>query len=144
MTRTKKIIGIIGVSLLTLVFITVIVAILVMRTDWFRNFVREKIIATTEESTGGKVDLGSFDFDWSHLRATIHDFVIHGTEPAGSAPLLHAQLIEVDLKILSGLKKAVDLQNLKIVQPKAHIIVYPDGSTNVPQPKVKSKSDKTG
>ncbi|MGI8743141.1 MAG: translocation/assembly module TamB domain-containing protein [Bryobacteraceae bacterium] len=144
MTKLKKIIGILAVSLVALVFVGIIAAILVMRTDWFHNFVREKIIAVTEDSTGGKVELGSFDFDWSHLRATIHDFVIHGTEPAGSAPLLRAKLVEADLKILSGVKQMVDLQALKIDQPQAHVIVYPDGRTNVPEPKVKSKSDKSG
>src|SRR5450759_1928361 len=138
--KTYRIVTIIGMSLIALVVFLVVGSIIVMQTSWFHNFVREKIIATTEESTGGKVDLGSFDFDWKHLRATIHDFVIHGTEPAGSAPLLRAKLIEVDLKIFSGLKKAIDIQALKIDSPQAHVIVYPDGRTNVPEPKIKSKS----
>ena len=88
--KTYRIVTLIGMSLIALVVVLVVGSIIVMQTNWFRNFVREKIIATTEESTGGKVDLGSFDFDWKHLRATIHDFVIHGLEPAGSAPLLRA------------------------------------------------------
>ncbi|MDQ2947485.1 MAG: hypothetical protein M3Y27_16385, partial [Acidobacteriota bacterium] len=144
MTRARKIIGLIGVSLVALVFVVIIGAILLMRTDWFRGFVREKIIATTEESTGGKVDIGSFDFDWAHMRATITDFVIHGTEPPSSAPLLRAKLVQVDLKILSGLKQMVDIRALKVDQPQAHIIVYPDGRTNVPAPKVKAKSNRSG
>ncbi len=91
MTGTRKIISLIGVALVALVFVVIIGAILLMRTDWFRGFVREKIIATTEDSTGGKVEIGSFDFDWSHMRATITDFVIHGTEPAGAAPPMSAR-----------------------------------------------------
>ena len=142
--RGKRILRIVGLSLAGLILAVVVAAILVVRTDWFRAFVREKIVSVTEESTGGKVDIGSFDFDWTHLRATLRDFVIHGTEPAGVKPLLRARLIQLDLKLFSGLKQVVDLEALKIDQPQANVIVFPDGTTNVPEPKVKSKSNETG
>lgn len=137
MTRTRKIVTISAASIAGLIVLLLLAAVVVMQTGWFRNYVRDKIIATTEESTGGKVEIGSFDFDLWHLRATIHNFVLHGTEPANVPPLLQGRMLQVDLRLFSGLKQALDLRSLIIDQPKANIIVNADGSTNVPAPKVK-------
>src|SRR3981081_2533182 len=112
MSRRKKSLLILAASLGALVVVAIVASILVMRTAWFRGFVREKIIAAVEESTGGKVDLASFGFDWRTLHATMTGFVIHGTEPPGSAPLFQAKSVDVKLKLLSGLKKAIDIQYL--------------------------------
>jgi translocation and assembly module TamB len=144
MSRGGRIATMIGLSILGLIVLLVIAALIVVQTSWFRNFVREKIIAVTEESTGGKVDIASFNFDWTHLRATINGFVLHGTEPPSAAPLLQAKTLTVELKLFSGLKKMIDLRSLTVDTPQADVIVYPDGSTNVPSPKIKQKSSKSG
>ncbi|HLK66887.1 MAG TPA: translocation/assembly module TamB domain-containing protein [Bryobacteraceae bacterium] len=121
-----------------------IAGVIIVRTEWFRNMVRDKIVAAVESSTGGKAEIGSFAFDWHHLRADIRDFVVHGTEGPNVAPLLRAKLIEVDLKLLSPFKGFVDIASLLIDSPQANVIVYPDGHTNIPAPKVDHPSDKTG
>jgi hypothetical protein len=60
----------------------------IVRTDWFRNMVREKIVAAVEIGTGGRVELGSFTFDWTHLRARcVPEFVTVTWAPAMIAPL---------------------------------------------------------
>ncbi|MCU1274112.1 MAG: hypothetical protein JWO48_1543, partial [Bryobacterales bacterium] len=105
--------------------------------------VRRRIVAEAEKVTGGRVDIGAFNFDWHTLTARVNDLVIRGTEPAGSPPLLRARSITVVLKILSIWKRAVDLQSVDVDQPQTHLIIYPDGSTNVPQPKVSRTSKKT-
>jgi translocation and assembly module TamB len=143
MTKPARIATIVALSIAGLLAVVFVAALIVVQTSWFRNFVRDKIIAVTEESTGGKVDLASFDFDPWHLRAVAHGFVIHGTEPAGAAPLFQAKTIELDLKILASLEHTVDLRQLIVDQPAADVIVFPDGSTNVPSPKVKNKSEKS-
>lgn len=141
MSRRNRILTTIGLSLAGLLFVVIIAGIIIVRSGWFHNYVRDKIIATTQESTGGKVDIGAFDFDWTHMRATLRNFVLHGTEPANQAPLFQASLIQVDLKLLSGFKQAVDISALTVDRPQANLIVYPDGRTNVPEPKVKKPSD---
>ncbi len=134
-----------GAILAGILLLLVIVSILVVRTAWFRNYVRQKIIAVTEESTGGKVELGSFNFDWTHLQATMSDFVIHGSEPPGSAPLLQARKVDVRLKLFAGLTQVVDLRYLGVDTPAINIMVFPNGTTNIPSPKVAGKADnKTG
>jgi translocation and assembly module TamB len=142
-TKRKRVILTIAASLAGLVLVLIVASILVLRSTWFANFVREKIIAATEESTGGKVEIASFQFGWTHLTARIRNFVLHGTEPAGSDPLARIQLLELRLKLFAGFKKAVDLQYLGIQQPQVNLMVFPDGKTNVPEPKVKKKPSQT-
>ena len=144
MTRRRKIITIVAASIAGLILIVFVGAIAVMQTDWFANFVRQKIVAVTEESTGGKVELSRFDFNLWGLRASMDGFVLHGTEGPGQPPLFRAKRLDVALKLLSGLKQVVDLRSVVVDEPQANVIVYPDGRTNVPEPKIKKKSDKSG
>ncbi len=141
--RKKKILITIGASLLGLIVVLVIASILILQSAWFANFVREKIIATVEESTGGTVELASFQFDWSHLTVRIRNFILHGTEPKGADPLVRVPLLTLRLKLFAGLKKAVDLQYLGIQQPEVDVIVFPDGKTNIPQPKIQKQPSQT-
>ncbi|MGI8958823.1 MAG: translocation/assembly module TamB domain-containing protein [Bryobacteraceae bacterium] len=143
MTKRKRIFLTIAAAVAGLVLVLIVAGILVVRSAWFANFVREKIIAAAEESTGGKVEIASFQFDWTHLTARIRNFVLHGTEPAGSDPLVTIRLLELRLKLFTGFKKAVDLQYLGIQQPQVNFIVFPDGKTNVPEPKVKKQPSQT-
>lgn len=145
MTRRKRILLTIAASLVGLILVLVIASILVLRSAWFANYVREKIIAVTEESTGGVAEIGSFQLDWTHLTVRIRNFVLHGTEPKNADPLVRVPLLELRLKLFAGLKKAVDLQYLGIQQPEVNVIVFPDGKTNIPEPKVQKKpSDTSG
>lgn len=144
MSRGRKIAVIVLGSLLGLILVVVAGGILIVRTAWFRNVVKDKIISSVEDSTGGRAEVGSFSFDWTQLHAVIHDFVIHGNEPAGAAPLFRARTIGVYLKLFTPVKKIVDIAALNVDTPQANVIVYPNGSTNIPSPKVKSSSNKTG
>ena len=87
MTLLKRILTVAAAAAAVLLVLTV----LILRTDWFRDFVRRKIIAAVEEATGGRVEIGSFQLDWRVLRAAVHDFTIHGTEPEGAAPFVTAK-----------------------------------------------------
>ena len=90
MTRRNRILSTTAAGLAGLVVLLVMGALLVVQTDWFRQFVREKIITATADATGGRVEVGSFNFEVSKLRATVTDFVIHGKEPASEAPFVRA------------------------------------------------------
>jgi translocation and assembly module TamB len=143
MSRTKRVLLWTGGGLLGLILVLFVAGIAIVRTDWFRSMVREKIVAAVESGTGGRAELGSFTFDWTHLRAQIHNFVLHGLEPADAAPLFRADLLQVDLKLLSPFRGFVDIAYLLVQKPQANLIVGADGHTNVPSPKVPGKGDKT-
>src|ERR1035441_9754763 len=115
-------------------------AILVVRSAWFNGKVRQYIVGTVEKATGGRVEVATFRFDWKHMRAEVHEFVLHGKEPADKPPLFRAGSVVVGLKLVSILRRDVDIQSLTVSDPHVYLIVGPDGRTNFPQPKVRSTS----
>jgi translocation and assembly module TamB len=120
----------------------VLAGLIVVQTGWFREQVRQRIITEAENATGGRVEIGAFDFDWRTLTADVRDLVIHGTEASDEAPLFRAGQVKVGLKILSLPKKQIDIAALIVNQPQVNLIVYEDGRTNMPKPKaVRTRKD---
>jgi translocation and assembly module TamB len=105
-----------------------------LRSNWLSLRVRDRIVVEVEKATGGKAEIGSFHFDWKTLTAEVKPFVLHGRERGAEAPLFRADSIEVGLKVLSLIRKRVDLASLIVNRPELNIHVYPDGSTNLPSP----------
>src|SRR6185437_16966837 len=87
-----------------LVLLVVVAGVAVVRTQWFRDRVRDRIVSDVERASGGRVEIGSFQFDWKTLTAKVSPFVLHGKEAAGEQPLFRAESITVGLKIVSILK----------------------------------------
>ncbi|HEX3681079.1 MAG TPA: translocation/assembly module TamB domain-containing protein [Bryobacteraceae bacterium] len=108
-------------------------ALYTLQTNWFKQRVREKIVAAAEQATGGRVELGTFNYDWRTLDAEFDAFVVHGSEPADAPPLFRANSIRAGLRIVSLIQHDVDIKFLKIDRPKINLIVHPDGSTNLPR-----------
>src|SRR6185369_17201303 len=82
--------------------------------------------------------------DWRRLTADVTSLTLRGTEPAGAAPLFEARSIQVGLKIISLWKKDVDIQSIKVSEPKVNLIVNADGSTNIPALKKPGPPGKAG
>jgi translocation and assembly module TamB len=143
MSRKARIWRNIGIAAAALVVVIFLTAIQIVRTGWFRDYVKAKIITATEDGTGGRVEIGSYTFDWIHMRSILTDFVIHGNEPPGAAPYLRASRIQLDLRLFTSIHHLLDVTYLAIDRPEANIIVFADGRTNVPTPKVKSTSNET-
>ncbi len=138
MTRKRKRLVWIAATLAGLILVAGVAGILVLRSSWFYEKVRAGIIGTVEKATGGRVEIASLRFDWKQLRAQVTSLVIHGTEPAGTPPLFRAASVTIGFKIISVLKRDVDIQYLEVADPRIYLTVDRDGRTNVPAPKVKS------
>jgi translocation and assembly module TamB len=139
MTR-RRAIWIAGGAAAVLALIAV-AGLALVQSRWFYDRVRERIVATVEEATGGRVEIDAFAFDWRRMRAEVRGFTIHGTEPAEKPALLRASQIAVGLKVVSLVKRDVDIRSLEVTEPRVYLIVYPDGRTNVPEPRVKGKKN---
>src|SRR5437762_795089 len=113
MTRRTKLLRI-GLGLLGLILLLGVAVVVVVQTDWFRNYVRQKIITATEEGTGGRVEIGSFSFSPRRLEAVVTDFVIHGTEPAEAAPFVRAARVQVNLRLFTSLRRFLDVSYLGV------------------------------
>lgn len=117
------------------------IAIYALQTNWFKQQVRERIVSAAEQASGGRVELGSFTYNWRMLTAEFTGFVVHGTEPAGAPPLFRADSVRVGLRLVSLFKRDVDVAYLRLDRPEIHLLVRPDGTTNLPQPKVSTSAN---
>ncbi len=136
----KRAFQVAGIGLLALAAIAIVgagILAVLSQTDWFKNKVRERIVSVAEQASGGRVEIGRFNYDWRALTAEVSPFVLHGTEPATAPPFFRAARIQIGLKLISAFRRKVDIASLEIDQPQVYIAVAPDGSTNVPAPKVR-------
>lgn len=143
MSRRFRVALVVGGLVLGLAVLSVATAVSVARSAWFRDRVRQRIVAEAEKATGGRVEIGSFRLDWRTLTVRLNDFAIHGVEPPGSPPLLRARSITVVLRIISFLERTVDVQSVDVDRPQTNLLIYPDGATNVPRPKTRIASAKS-
>jgi len=130
--------------LITLAVVGAVLMVLVLRSDWFHEKVRVRIVAELERATGGTATLGTFVFDWRLFTVRFEGLTLRGTEPAAAPALLEAKSIQVDLKLISFWKQQVDVQSVEVSEPKVNLMVAADGSTNIPAPKIHETSGKIG
>jgi translocation and assembly module TamB len=137
--RRKNILLTLAGSVAALILVLLLSAMLILQSAWFGRFARDKIVSLLEESTGATAEIGSFEIDPWHLTVRIRNFVLHGTEPNSAGPLARVQLLEARLKLFSGWKHLAGLSYLGIERPQVDLIVFPNGTTNIPHPKKPSK-----
>lgn len=111
----------------------------VAQSDWLRERIRREVIAETEMVTGGKVELGAFRWNWHTMTVEADRLVVHGSEPVGVAPLLSVAHIRAQLRIVSFFSRTIAVESVLAERPNVHLIVQPDGGTNLPRPKMPTK-----
>src|SRR5579862_393015 len=106
-------------------------------TESFRTLVRERLISTLERITGGRVELGSIHVVPFHFQLEVRNLTIHGQEGPREVPYAHVDSLMAQIKILSLARTELGLNYIVLDRPVIHIILYPDGTTNQPEPLVK-------
>jgi translocation and assembly module TamB len=109
----------------------------------FEGIVRNRLVAYLEKATGGRVEIASFHWQVLDLEADAGGLVIHGREGPGEAPYAQAADLRAKINILGFWSPRILLRDLEISRPAFHLIVYPDGSTNQPQPRKARKPGKS-
>jgi len=99
------------------------------------NLVRLWMVTWMEQATGGRVEIATFHWRLLNLEADAGGVVIHGHEAAGEEPAAKVERLSVRFSILGLWSPKVLLRGLEIDKPSLHLIVYPDGSTNLPEPR---------
>jgi translocation and assembly module TamB len=99
----------------------------------FQRYAIRTIVEDTNNATGGRAEIGSFDFHPSTLTAHLYDITIRGSEPASQSPLLHIDKLTIGLKIQSLLQRKVTLSQLLIEHPAIQVRVDRQGRSNIPQ-----------
>ncbi len=123
--------------LIALAFVGGICAVFVVRSAWFLNQVRSRILMEFETATGGRAEIRALSFDWTKGEAHANGIVLHGLEPAGTPPLLRVENLDAGLTIHSLWNRDVTLRSLRLQRPEVQLIVNGDGTSNIPEPKQK-------
>ncbi|HVP42067.1 MAG TPA: translocation/assembly module TamB domain-containing protein [Terriglobales bacterium] len=130
MSRPRKLVW----GTIVLLIVVALFAVWYLRSDALRERVGAEVIASLEAATGGKVEMGSFQWSLSHLSFEIHDLTIHGLEPPGEAPFVHVERADIRAEVLSLVSRRIVLRHVALKRPVIHVIVHPDDSTNTPVP----------
>src|SRR3984893_11140794 len=138
----KRKLGWIAIGFVALVTVLVIAGYVVFRTQSFHDYVLVKLQQQASEATGGEVRIQNFALHLSTLTADAYGITIRGREPNSEAPLVQADQLMVRLKIISLLRKRIDLKEIVVRHPVVNLLVERDGSTNLPVPP-KSNSNST-
>jgi translocation and assembly module TamB len=109
-------------------------------TDSFQAMVRRRLIAELERVTGGRVELGGFHTIPFRLRVDVRNLTIHGLEKPGDVPYFHVDRLVAQVRLISVLGAEFGLSSVVLEHPVVHVVLYPDGTTNQPEPKLKSGS----
>jgi translocation and assembly module TamB len=103
-------------------------------TPQFAARMRGVLVHTLQRTTGGRVEMGSFHWSLRHLSIVVDNLTIHGRESADEAPYFYVSQLRLRATLRSYLEPKIVLASLEAVRPEVHLIVYPDGTTNAPQP----------
>jgi len=118
-----------------------VILVLLLAAAWyltspqFHRYVRGRLVAYLEETTGGRVELGALSWNLGKLYLAGDNLTIHGLEAPDQTPYVHVDRIVVRLKVLSLAGRRLGLRYVELDRPVIHLIVYPDGHTNQPTPR---------
>ena len=127
-------------SIAVLLMVLAISLYFVASSSAFENAVRRRLITSLEEMTGGRAEIASFHWRLLHFEAEADGVVIHGLEDPGEAPYAKIDHLRVVFSLRNLFSPTVRLRSLEIDRPSLHFIVYPNGSTNQPQPRQRHTS----
>lgn len=122
-----------AVLLSVLIVVVIVSGYFAVKSRAFREYVLHKVEAAASQSTGGRIDIGSLDLNLSPLVVRLGNITVHGTEPAGDPPLCHIDELTVGMSIRALLEEKINLSELLIAHPVAHVRVDARGSNNIPQ-----------
>ena len=137
MRRTGRIALRVLLGALCLLLLAALSGFFVLQSGWFQERVRHRIVREINSATGGRAEIGSFHFEWRRLRVRLGSFVLHGTDGVHEPPLFACRSVDIGLRVVSFLRRDVDIELLALDEPKLHVSVYEDGRTNLPRPKVR-------
>jgi len=100
-----------------------------------QEWAHRRMIAALEQATGGRAEIATFHWNLLDMEADASGVVIHGHEAPGEAPFVQADHVAARISVIGLLSPRIQLRDLEIAHPEIHIVVYPDGSSNVPQPR---------
>lgn len=115
-----------------------------LTTASFQAYVRRRLVSEVERITGGRAEVGSFHVVPFHMQVEVRNITVHGKEAPTDIPLVHADSLVAQMKLISLLRTEFGFHSLVLEHPVVHIAFDAKGASNVPAPeKVRKISDNT-
>ena len=128
----KRKLGWIAVVLVASMAVLGVAGYLLLRSPRFNGYVLAQIEKQASEATGAEVRVQNFVLHLSKLTADAYGITVRGNQPASARPLVQADQLRVRLRIVSLLRKKVDLSEIVLHHPVVNLQVRKDGTTNFP------------
>jgi translocation and assembly module TamB len=120
-------------------------AYVVVHTRAFNRFALAKVIEEAQNATGGRVAIQRLEIHWSRLGVDFYGLSLYADQGASQPPVLRASHLGAGLKIISILKRRINLSELVLDEPVLDLRVNAHGETNLPKPPPSKKpSDPIG
>ncbi len=100
----------------------------------FKQTAQDFVVREIGRRTGAEVTLDNFDWAFRDQRFWLEGLTLRGLEPATDPPLARVRRIDVGIRLRTLLQRRVDLFELLIAEPETHVVIGPDGRTNIPSP----------
>ncbi len=130
-------------TLVLLIALSLVGLFLWLSSSTFEQLARRRLISQIEEATGGRVELAAFHWKPLSFNAEMDDLIIHGSESSIEDPYVRIERLHADFTVFGLFTPRIHLRNLVIEKPSVHLLMYDDGSTNIPTPRRTHDSDKT-
>jgi translocation and assembly module TamB len=128
----KRKLGWIAVVLVTSIAVIGVAGYLIVDSQRFHGYLLAQIEKQTSEATGAEVRVQNLALHISQLTADGYGITVRGNQPASSHPLVQADQLRIRLRIVSVLRKKVDLSEIILRHPVVNLQVRKDGTTNLP------------
>jgi hypothetical protein len=79
-------------GLAAVAIVATVAGVFVVRSQWFFDYVKTRIVDEARRATGARVEMEKFSFDWTAMQARVDGFTLHGKESAEEAPLAQGDL----------------------------------------------------
>ncbi|MGC1228505.1 MAG: translocation/assembly module TamB domain-containing protein [Candidatus Sulfotelmatobacter sp.] len=130
--RWLRIVGRTFAVILGLLMVVGIGGYLFVKSSAFNQFARRKIAEATQQATGAGTSIGGLEFSLPSLTAHLYNITLRGNEGPDQSPLLTIKEITIGLKIRSLIHHRINLSELIIERPVAHLEVNRRGESNLP------------
>jgi len=128
----KRKLGLTAVVLVASFAVLSVAGYLVLRSARFHEYLLAQIEKQASEATGAEVRVQNFALHFSRLGADAYGITVRGNQPSSARPLVQADQLRIRLKIVSLLRKKVDLSEIILRHPVVNLQVRKDGTTNLP------------
>src|SRR5260370_35196513 len=127
----KRKLGWIAVVLVTSIAVIGGAGYLVLRSPRFHEYLLAQIEQQASEATRAEVRVQKFALHFSRLTADAYGITVRGNPPASACPLVQADQLRIRLRIVSVLRKKVDLRGILLRHPVVNRQRRKDGTRNI-------------